>query len=140
MSLLLIHFHLDHDNWQKLACVFSTFTIGYRVHRAYVDIFLFDSDCLSFIASDKDSTGSPLFPDSRKGDLNHRVTSKQITNNTVKHNWKKRKKQTKPQKKYPGKVSFSCTFQIMRDQDCMGEGPGPTNVLCEYFHTHPVQD
>ena len=73
----------------------------------------------SYIVSDKDSTESPLFPDSGKGYLNHRVTSKQVTDNTLKHNWKKRKKETKPQKKYPGKVSFDLDRyrEWDRDQD-----------------------
>ena len=62
------------------------------------------------IVSDKDSTGTPIFPESGKGNLNQRVTSKQVTDNTLKHNWKKRKKQTESQKKYPGKVSFSGIF------------------------------
>ena len=58
-----------------------------------------------FIVSDKDTTNElPLLHDSNKAGLNHGVTSKPIADDTLKYNWKRRKKQRDSPKKYPGKV------------------------------------
>ena len=62
-----------------------------------------------WILSDKDNTARfPLLRDSIEKELNHIVTNRPITDDTLKHNWKRRKKQTNSLKRYPGKVqSFS---------------------------------